>query len=157
MHSSTSPSRRPPRSAGSYVLLPSLPSPLSLPAHIQPPQIGAAFLKNVFSVFRADPASVGFASLSNGNRTYNGTFTTYNISSNASGLPQVPTGIYGPSGGTVLRTTVAADTITTAIEAGQTASLFPLSAGAVRRWGKGVEWGWVGVVGGVVLGLGVLV
>ncbi|KAK4691624.1 hypothetical protein P7C70_g9310, partial [Phenoliferia sp. Uapishka_3] len=98
--------------------------------------IGAAFLKNVFSVFRADPASVGFALLSDGKATYNGTLiynsTTHSGNPNISQtLTQLPNGIYGPSGVTSLRTTVAANTITTAIEAGQTASRSPL-AGAGR-------------------------
>ncbi|KAK4056162.1 hypothetical protein OIO90_002893 [Microbotryomycetes sp. JL221] len=98
--------------------------------------IGAAFLKNVFSVFRADPPSVGFALLASGNHsaatTTNRTNTTTTRSSSGADVPtgrfnvtQIPTGIYGPSGQTSLRTSVVADTITTAIEAGQTLSRLP--------------------------------
>ncbi|KAK4049690.1 hypothetical protein OIV83_003965 [Microbotryomycetes sp. JL201] len=93
--------------------------------------IGAAFLKNVFSVFRADPPSVGFAMLASGNSsaaTHNNNSTNSNSTADATGrfnVTQIPTGIYGPSGVTSQRTTVMTDTVTTAIEAGQTVSRLP--------------------------------
>ncbi|KAL8276580.1 hypothetical protein RQP46_011003 [Phenoliferia psychrophenolica] len=76
--------------------------------------IGAAFLKNVFSVFRASPASVGFATLSSGNRTFTG--GVYNITDGSGRnetLTQLPNGIYGPSGVTSLRTTLLPRSVTT--------------------------------------------
>ncbi|KAM0787045.1 hypothetical protein ACM66B_006311 [Microbotryomycetes sp. NB124-2] len=105
--------------------------------------IGAAFLKNVFSVFRADPPSVGFALLASGNSSaasshHNNSSSSSNATSTAEAtgrfnVTQIPTGIYGPSGVTSLRTSVMADTVTTAIEAGQTLTRLPNtpSSGAV--------------------------
>ncbi|KAM0747333.1 acid protease [Meredithblackwellia eburnea MCA 4105] len=120
--------------------------------------IGAAFLKNVFSVFRASPPSVGFATLSNGNRTYRGSSNNYTNTSLS--LTQVPNGIYGPSG----ETSYKAATITTAIQAGQTASRSPLSnaAAMVKAWGAnqgGVRSIWTGgvVLIAMMVGVGAIV
>lgn len=122
-------------------------------------QIGAAFLKNVYSVFRAAPPSVGFALLSPSilsNSTippvpFNATLpnggTTY-----GNGSSNLPNGFFGPSGATSQRpTTVMANTaVVTAIQAGQTPSIGigpgpgPLPATAV-----GTAVGWTGMVLGL--------
>jgi len=57
-----------------------------------------------------------------------------------------PAGIYGPSGGVSLRTTlVPANTVTTAVQAGGSVGQVP-SSGAAARYG-GASWA---VLGGVV-------
>lgn len=106
-------------------------------------QIGAAFLKNVYTVYRADPPAVGFATLSNSSHPM--PFYPSNSSDPAhdGNLTAIPGGIYGPSGAATagagaganagVRTTlVAANTVTTAV-VGQTG----LSGGSIRG-GDGV-------------------
>ncbi|GAA5881461.1 hypothetical protein JCM3774_005090 [Rhodotorula dairenensis] len=104
--------------------------------------IGAAFLKNVYTVYRADPPAVGFATLSNSSHPM--PFYPSNSSDPAhdGNLTAIPGGIYGPSGAATtagagaganagVRTTlVAANTVTTAV-AGQTG----MSSGALLRYG----------------------
>lgn len=123
-------------------------------------QIGAAFLKNVYTVFRAAPASVGFALLSPiTNYTSYGNGTGGNsIFGNGTNLPN---GFFGPSGATSLRgasstmtTTTASPT--TAIEAGQTASHIPsmtTKSGARSEWEMmGRSWGTV-ALGGIAMAM----
>lgn len=96
------------------------------------PQVGAAFLKNVYSVFRAEPPSVGFAHLITGNHTadfYNITYFpngTVDQSGDGTGRNNtyaiIPNGIYGPSGTASVKATPTPQQVTTAIEAGQTVS-----------------------------------
>ncbi|GAA5923912.1 pepsin-like aspartic protease [Sporobolomyces koalae] len=86
--------------------------------------IGASFLKNVYSVYRASPPSVGFATLSNSTsiRRNGSASSSSSISGNGSdgNITAIP-GLYGPSGTVSVRTTlVAANTITTAVMAGGT-------------------------------------
>ncbi|GAA5919555.1 hypothetical protein JCM1841_001008 [Sporobolomyces salmonicolor] len=110
--------------------------------------IGAAFLKNVYSVFRASPPSVGFALLSNGTSPH--PFVASNSSDPAhdGNLTAIP-GIYGPSGTVSVRTTlVPANTVTTAVEAGMTYGT--VKNGAGRR---SVQW--LGAVAAVVAGAAV--
>ena len=85
--------------------------------------VGDTFLKNVYSVFRASPPSVGFALPPNSTSLHYPSFPSnssdpardFNLTD---GLG-VPGGIYGPSGGVSVRTTlVAANTVTTAVQAG---------------------------------------
>ncbi|GAA6040109.1 hypothetical protein JCM8097_002032 [Rhodosporidiobolus ruineniae] len=99
--------------------------------------VGAAFLKNVYSVFRASPPSVGFALPPNSSSLHYPSFPSnssdpardFNLTEQG-----VPGGIYGPSGGVSVRTTlVAANTVTTAVMAGETVGRVP--AGAAARFG----------------------
>ncbi|KDE02625.1 hypothetical protein MVLG_06834 [Microbotryum lychnidis-dioicae p1A1 Lamole] len=90
--------------------------------------IGAAFLKNVFSVYRASPPSVGFALLSNGSPLTSSSNSSSNSTRSDGNLTQIPAGIYGPVGGTSMSSSSsptappAEQVITTAIQAGQTSS-----------------------------------
>ena len=100
-------------------------------------------MKNVYSVYRASPPAVGFASLSHNSSAI------YSSSYNGTGYPNttlisnIPNGFYGPSGVTSLKTTVTANTITTAIQAGQTAIRpVPLSASGVRRFSLSAGGSW---------------
>ncbi|GAA6022620.1 hypothetical protein JCM11491_000703 [Sporobolomyces phaffii] len=101
--------------------------------------IGASFLKNVYSVYRASPPSVGFATLSNSTRhgasasssaagTGTGTATAGGGGDNGNNITAIP-GLYGPSGTVSVRTTlVPANTITTAVMAGETFGRTPNGA-----------------------------
>ncbi|ORY88600.1 aspartic peptidase domain-containing protein [Leucosporidium creatinivorum] len=117
--------------------------------------IGAAFLKNVFSVFRASPPSVGFALLSSGNSSaadiYNSTSGT--PISRGSNLTQIPTGIYGPSGATSLRSATEQE-ITTAIQAGQTVSRLPSDGAGMGSGAGGRRVGGAALGGAAALVLG---
>lgn len=120
-------------------------------------QIGAAFLKNVYSVFRADPPAVGFANLATGNRSaaiYNQTQsvngTTDENSTRNGSYAQIPNGIYGPSGGISMKTSIMAEQVTTAIEAGQTISAGNLPS-AARRMAPSLLLGAALVFGGWTL------
>ncbi|SCV67217.1 BQ2448_5863 [Microbotryum intermedium] len=101
--------------------------------------IGAAFLKNVFSVYRANPPSVGFALLSNGSAPASSSNSSSNTTRGDGNLTQIPAGIYGPVGGTSISssaspTALPADQgITTAIQAGQTSSRAPTSAATSNK------------------------
>lgn len=106
-------------------------------------QVGAAFLKNVYSVFRASPASVGFALPPNSTTSHLPSFPSNSSDpardyGNASSLSTIPGigGIYGPSGGVSVRTTmVAANTVTTAVMAAGTVRT---TSGATRaKEGRG--------------------
>ncbi|GAA5991460.1 hypothetical protein JCM10908_005714 [Rhodotorula pacifica] len=127
--------------------------------------IGAAFLKNVYSVYRASPPAVGFATLSNSSHPM--PFYPSNSSDPAhdGNLTAIPGGIYGPSGAPgyagagaganagVRTTLVAANTVTTAV-VGQTG----LSSFARRRVSGGTDaipLEGLTVVVAVVLGFGV--
>lgn len=123
-------------------------------------QIGAAFLKNVYSVYRASPPSVGFALPPNSTSSRLPSFPSnssdpahdYNLSATV-----VPGGIYGPSGGVSLRTTlVPANTVTTAVQAGGTVGKVPSSgARSGVRLGEGAaRWAALGAgtVGALLLG-----
>ena len=135
------------------------------------PQIGAAFLKNVYSVFRASPPAVGFATLSNSSHPMP-FFAPSNSSDPAhdGNLTAIPGGIYGPSGapptagagsGTAgaganagVRTTlVAANTVTTAVFGGQTG----LSSGGApgRNLLDSVPLAGVSVLVATVVGFGI--
>ncbi|GAA5894553.1 pepsin-like aspartic protease [Sporobolomyces salmoneus] len=85
--------------------------------------IGASFLKNVYSVYRASPPSVGFATLSNSTRHPSSGSSSGSASGGAGdngNITAIP-GLYGPSGTVSVRTTlVPANTITTAVMAGET-------------------------------------
>jgi cathepsin D len=59
--------------------------------------IGDTFLKNVYSVFRAEPPSVGFAQLANGLSSSTGTFDPNPVQSGS--LPAPPGSGNGESGG----------------------------------------------------------
>ncbi|GAA5873241.1 hypothetical protein JCM16303_001062 [Sporobolomyces ruberrimus] len=119
--------------------------------------IGASFLKNVYSVYRASPPSVGFATLSNSTHHPTSSSSSSNGSNNSNSsapdenITAIP-GLYGPSGTVSVRTTlVPANTITTAVMAGETFGRTPSSAS------KGFEGKWLGaVIGGVVLAMGLL-
>lgn len=100
-------------------------------------QIGAAFLKNVYSVFRASPASVGFALLAGANSTNHGLVYNGTLIGNHTNATNIPTGIYGPSGvdsSAPVTSTVMA--ITTAIQAGQSASTTAARAGTTSGAGR---------------------
>ncbi|GAA5984801.1 hypothetical protein JCM11641_002744 [Rhodosporidiobolus odoratus] len=102
--------------------------------------IGAAFLKNVYSVYRASPPSVGFALPPNSTSLHLPSFPSNSSdpardmdSGNLTAFPNpiAGGGIYGPSGGVSVRTTlVAANTVTTAVQAGGTVGRVPSSAAA---------------------------
>ena len=116
-------------------------------------KIGAAFLKNVYSVFRASPPSVGFARLSP--FSYNSTFNISNPFNNGS-FPNttfqngsnIPNGFFGPSGVTSLRSTPTPSVVTTAIQAGQSSMAAPATAKARRNFELGGrnEWGGIAMV-----------
>ncbi|GAA5911947.1 hypothetical protein JCM5296_000355 [Sporobolomyces johnsonii] len=109
--------------------------------------IGAAFLKNVYSVFRASPPSVGFALLSNGTSPH--PFVASNSSDPAhdGNLTAIP-GIYGPSGTVSVRTTlVPANTVTTAVEAGMT-------YGTVKNGAGRPSVAWAGAVAAAAVVVG---
>lgn len=110
-------------------------------------QVGAAFLKNVYSVYRASPPSVGFALPPNSTSARLPSFPSNSSDPAHDGnLTVAPAGIYGPSGGVSLRTTlVPANTVTTAVQAGGSVGQVP-SSGAAARYG-GASWA---VLGGVV-------
>ncbi|GAA6005461.1 hypothetical protein JCM10207_002989 [Rhodosporidiobolus poonsookiae] len=113
--------------------------------------IGAAFLKNVYSVYRASPPSVGFA------LPYNSTTLRFpSFPSNSSdpahdgNVTALPGGVYGPSAdgtGATRTTLVAANTVTTAVQAGGT--IGRVNGAARARAGSGA--------GGVLAGLAVAV
>ncbi|GAA5892292.1 hypothetical protein JCM8208_001503 [Rhodotorula glutinis] len=108
--------------------------------------IGAAFLKNVYSVYRASPPSVGFALPPNSTSARLPSFPSNSSDPAHDGnLTVAPAGIYGPSGGVSLRTTlVPANTVTTAVQAGGSVGQVP-SSGASARYGA-ASWA---VLGGV--------
>ncbi|GAA5840922.1 hypothetical protein JCM11251_007640 [Rhodosporidiobolus azoricus] len=129
--------------------------------------IGAAFLKNVYSVFRASPPSVGFALPPNSSTLHFPSFPSNSSDPardfNLSALTLLPGAIYGPSAaaeepeGVSVRTTlVAANTVTTAVMAGGTVGRVNAAAGSlVRRAEEARAWAGVGaavmavVAGGV--------
>ena len=118
-------------------------------------QIGAAFLKNVYSVFRASPASVGFALLAGANSTNHGLVYNGTAIGNHTNATNIPTGIYGPSGVDSSAPTTSMVAVTTAIQAGQSAST--TAAGTTSGGVRGQsEVGRVGVALGasVVAALG---
>lgn len=116
-------------------------------AHRDYPQIGAAFLKNVYSVYRASPPSVGFALPPNSSAPIFPSFPSNSSDPAHDGnVTVLPGGIYGPSGGISIRTTlVPANTVTTAVQAGETVGRVP-SSGAGRRAGGGLG-GWAALAG----------
>ncbi|GJN87748.1 hypothetical protein Rhopal_000703-T1 [Rhodotorula paludigena] len=109
--------------------------------------IGAAFLKNVYSVYRASPPSVGFALPPNSSAPIFPSFPSNSSDPAHDGnVTVLPGGIYGPSGGISIRTTlVPANTVTTAVQAGETVGRVP-SSEAGRRAGGGLG-GWAALAG----------
>ncbi|GAA5823701.1 hypothetical protein JCM3770_006683 [Rhodotorula araucariae] len=108
--------------------------------------IGAAFLKNVYSVYRASPPSVGFALPPNSTSSRFPSFPSNSSDPAHDGnLTAIPGGIYGPSGGVSMRTTlVPANTVTTAVQAGGSIVKVPSSgAGASASPGVG-RWALLG-------------
>ncbi|BGP37081.1 hypothetical protein JCM10450v2_000989 [Rhodotorula kratochvilovae] len=108
--------------------------------------IGAAFLKNVYSVYRASPPSVGFALPPNSSSSRFPSFPSNSSDPAHDGnLTAIPGGIYGPSGGVSIRTTlVPANTVTTAVQAGGSIGKVPSSgAGALAVRGSG-KWALLG-------------
>ncbi|GAA5937791.1 hypothetical protein JCM3775_002127 [Rhodotorula graminis] len=107
--------------------------------------VGAAFLKNVYSVYRASPPSVGFALPPNSTSARLPSFPSNSSDPAHDGnLTVAPAGIYGPSGGVSLRTTlVPANTVTTAVQAGGSVGQVP-SSGAAARFGR-ASWAVLGV------------
>ncbi|BGP13053.1 hypothetical protein JCM10213_000942 [Rhodosporidiobolus nylandii] len=124
--------------------------------------IGAAFLKNVYTTFRASPPSVGFALPPNSSSTRLPSFPS-NSSDPArdmtdGNLTAIPGGIYGPSGGVSVRTTlVAANTVTTAVQAGgtvgRTTSGGCRSVEGGKGWGTGLLATLMGAAGAAALAL----
>ncbi|BGP22010.1 aspartic-type endopeptidase [Rhodotorula toruloides] len=120
--------------------------------------IGAAFLKNVYSVFRASPPSVGFALPPNSTTIrYPSWPTNSSDPAHDGNLTAPPGGIYGPSGTVggngastdsprVRTTLVAANTVTTAVQAG--GGMGRTSSGGIRR-----SLGQRGAVGGTAAAL----
>ncbi|GAA5909463.1 hypothetical protein JCM6882_002650 [Rhodosporidiobolus microsporus] len=124
--------------------------------------IGAAFLKNVYSVFRASPPSVGFALPPNSSTLHFPSFPSNSSDPardfNLSALSLLPGGIYGPSAGaedgegvSVRTTLVAANTVTTAVMAGGTVGRTNAGAASLVRRTAGESWG--ALVGGAVVAL----
>ncbi|GAA6064457.1 hypothetical protein JCM10212_004441 [Sporobolomyces blumeae] len=100
--------------------------------------IGASFLKNVYTVYRASPPSVGFATLSNSTTRHSSSSSSSSGSGSdpndfGNGNVSVIPGVYGPSGTVSVKTTlVPANTITTAVMAGETYGTTPRSAATVN-------------------------
>ncbi|GAA5976754.1 hypothetical protein JCM5350_007238 [Sporobolomyces pararoseus] len=120
--------------------------------------IGASFLKNVYSVYRASPPSVGFATLSNSTRHPSSNNSGSSSISDNGNITAIP-GLYGPSGTVSVRTTlVPANTITTAVMAGETFGRSPSSATSSLLFSPSRK-SWLGAVvigGGILLGFNLL-